>query len=96
MNQIKYQNDRTFGTANEDTQQPTIEVITGKLKKSERRYDAYDYSNDECFVELKSRKVKHDTYPTTMISTNKLDFIKKYPTKTYYWFFSYEDGLYYH
>ena len=96
MDIIKYNKDRQMGTTNEITQKPAIETITGKLIQSERRYDSYDYKNNKCFVELKTRNVNHNTYPTTMITASKLDFIKRYPKMDYYWFFSFKDGLYFH
>ncbi len=88
--------DKKFGSANEISQQPLIESIVGKVRKSDREYDVYDYHNRYCFIELKSRNIAHNAYATTMIGAGKLAFIKKHPEKEYYWFFKYTTGLYYH
>ena len=56
----------------------------------------YDYYNHSTFIELKSRRCKHNRYPTTMIGENKLQFARKFPDKTFVFLFRFEDGLYQH
>tara|TARA_R110000823_G_scaffold311068_1_gene436320 strand:+ start:886 stop:1335 length:450 start_codon:yes stop_codon:yes gene_type:complete len=70
--------DLNFGMIGEDKVEPMIrkyfntEVINTKLTKG--KFCAYDY---ECVerktrYELKSRRVKFDTYPTIIINTSKI------------------------
>ena len=56
----------------------------------------YDYYNSNTFIELKSRRCKHNRYPTTMIGENKLKFASKNPDKKFIFLFRFEDGLYQH
>ena len=56
----------------------------------------YDYYNHDTFIELKSRRCKHDTYPTTMIGLNKINFARDLPDKSFVFIFRFTDGLYQH
>ena len=56
-------------------------IIEKKYKVSLKKLDQYnpmDFVCDKFFVEIKSRRNKHDTYPTTIIGKNKIDYAKKY------------------
>ena len=44
-------------------------------------------------MELKSRRIAHDRYPTTIITRGKLNFCSD-PTKRYYIAYYFSDGLY--
>jgi hypothetical protein len=44
---------------------------------------------------MKSRRCKHDKYPTTFIGKNKVDEAKANPSITHIFVYAYEDGLYY-
>ena len=46
-------------------------------------------------IELKSRRCKSDTYPTTMIGFNKLQMAKR-QSKDVYFCFGFTDGLFFH
>ena len=96
MDLNKYFKDKETGSQNEQDCQSAIQSVVGHVIRSTYRYDAYDYSNEEYFIELKSRNCNHNTYDTTMISLSKIDFIKKHPDKKYMFFFKFIDGLYYH
>lgn len=78
----------------------TIDVIDEILKttliKDEDKYSIFDWHNKDktIFVELKSRRLYKDKYPTTMIGLNKIKFCND-TTKSYYFFFKFFDGLYY-
>ena len=41
------------------------------------KYCSYDFKNDDCIFELKSRRVLKRTYETTMIGMNKITEYKK-------------------
>ena len=59
------------------------------LKKG-TRYSKYDYYNDDTNIELKSRKNTYNTYPTTMITLNKLSTDKELIL-----IFNFIDGVYF-
>jgi hypothetical protein len=86
----KLSQDLAFGLNNEKLLKNRIQQITGTLKHTPV-YHSFDYYNNTCFVELKSRNCNFDKYDTTMIGMNK---IKKCiePTKDYYFFFSFADN----
>jgi hypothetical protein len=90
----KFKDDFIFGLAQEDV---LLEVIKKKfgndiIKTKER--SIFDYESDNVLVELKSRRVKKDTYPDTMIGINKIDFASK-SDKEVYFAFQFTDNLYY-
>jgi hypothetical protein len=94
MNNIK-KNDLNFGYLKEEE---ALEAIQNKfsncLQKVKNKYFVFDYSCDNCYVELKSRRNTHDKYPDTMVGKNKIDFAKK-SDRPVYFCFSFTDGLYF-
>lgn len=88
--------DLAFGTKNEDTIQNQIESIAGTPLIKQGGYSIMDYTNDvkTVYVELKTRRIKHNDYPTALIGANKIEFCSD-PSKTYYFVFCYSDGIYY-
>jgi hypothetical protein len=89
--------DIEMGNKNESE---TIDVIDKTLEttliKDEDKFSIFDWHNKDktIFVELKSRRLYKDKYPTTMIGTNKIKFCND-TIKSYYFFFKFFDGLYY-
>ena len=55
-----------------------------------------DYTNETntTYVELKTRRIRHDAYHTALIGANKIAFCSD-PLKTYFFVFCYLDGIYY-
>ena len=87
--------DRQFGRENEDKLLNTFqEKFACKLNKAIDRYSIFDYSSDDCFVELKTRKNTKDKYKDTMVGNNKIINAEKI-NKPVYFCFSFTDGLYY-
>ena len=88
--------DYKFGIAQENYLLPILKEKFGEtLSKTENKYCSFDFENNSCLIELKSRRCKSDTYPTTMIGANKLNKAKE-TTKDVYFCFNYTDGLYFH
>ncbi len=87
--------DYKFGTESEATVIDKLHTIDPTLVKTEDKYAPFDYEGNTCFVELKTRRNKKDTYPTTMVSNSKVECAKKNPNRDYYFAFQFEDGLYY-
>ena len=87
--------DYLFGFNNEVALKETIETVTGKLSHL-GKWDTFDYCNQQCFVELKSRTCNKDRYPTTMVGMNKVNEASSlFDLYDFYFFFKFTDGLYY-
>ena len=88
--------DLAFGTRNEDVIKNQIENIVGTPLIKQGGYSIMDYTNDikTIYVELKTRRINHDSYPTAIIGANKVEFCSD-PSKNYYFVFCYSDGIYY-
>ena len=89
--------DLQMGELNE---QKNIDALSSFFKtifiKDENKYAIIDWFNksNTIYLELKSRRLNHNDYPTTIIGVNKINYCKD-PTKTYYFAFSFLDGLYF-
>jgi hypothetical protein len=89
--------DIEFGLSKEKTYFEEIkDKLDRTLKQSDNRYSLFDFFGDNSYVELKSRKVKHNQYPDTMVGYNKIEFAEKSPSNKVYFVFSFTDGLYYY
>lgn len=88
--------DLAFGLKNEHTVLESIEGMVGTKLNHHRDYSVMDYSNESktIYVELKSRRIRHNAYDTALIGRNKIQYCTD-PNKAYYFVFSYTDGLYY-
>lgn len=63
------------------------------LKKTQNKYASFDFENDKCVLELKSRRNTKDKYPTTMVGFNKI--LKAHnEDRDVYFYFNFTDGLY--
>jgi hypothetical protein len=64
------------------------------VKKTTKSHP-FDFYNDEYYFELKSRNVYKNTYQTTIIGLNKIEFAKK-TEKFCIFLFKFIDGLYFY
>tara|TARA_B110000285_G_C14884253_1_gene495394 strand:+ start:49 stop:471 length:423 start_codon:yes stop_codon:yes gene_type:complete len=99
MSKFNIHTERKFGWDLEDIVKPFIELeLNSKLNKYSNQFAIFDYFNKDFEIELKSRRVKYNTYPSTMIGVNKykkgLEHIRN--GKNVYFFFNFTDGLYYY
>ena len=96
MNKQKV-DDLLMGSKNEDYAADIIKNYLNlkDLNKLEK-YDPFDFYNKEkdIYFEVKSRRVNHNKYETTMIGYNKIIEAKKH--KTVYFIFIFNDGNYYY
>ena len=93
LNPIKL-NDLDFGMKKEISE---IEKIRNKFSKSLKptnNFFVFDYVSPECYIELKARRNKLNTYPDTMVGKNKMDYAET-ADRPVYFVFSFIDGLYY-
>ena len=90
---VNYQNDLTFGLSEEIRIKTILEDNFGSLESLDK-YNPFDFENDKYLLELKSRRVTHNQYPTAMVNYSKLVKTKD-TTKTRIIIFNYTDGIYY-
>jgi len=87
--------DLAYGINSEVTHKQSLE---GFFKKSLTRrggYNTFDYDDGATlFVELKSRRIRHNKYPTAIIGANKVDVAALNPSRSYWFCYAYEDGIY--
>ncbi len=60
------------------------------------KFHQMDFTSNNKYFEIKSRRFNHNKYKTTMIGKNKIDYANKYPDKTFYFIFVFDDGIYYY
>jgi len=89
--------DLVFGTGLEESLKPSLEKIAGCPLTRLGGYSIFDYVNESgtVFVELKSRRIKHNDYQTAIVGLNKVRVACEDSSKAYYFCFNYTDGLYY-
>jgi hypothetical protein len=93
MTNILYPADYAFGTKEEDKIVPLLkEFFKRDIKRSEDKFAKHDFYDEEYTYELKSRTNKHDKYPTTMITQDK---IVRQNNKKLILLFNFTNGLYY-
>lgn len=87
--------DLVYGTQNEHAKHTALERFF-KTKLSRRGgYSTFDYDDGATlFVELKSRRIRHNQYPTAIIGANKVRVAENNPTRDYWFCYAYEDGMY--
>ena len=92
---MRHRNDDIqMGMSNEDHCRPLLESYLKTTLKKNNWNAVFDFKNEneDIWVELKSRRVNKERYPTTIITRGKLDFCSDL-TKSYYIAFQFEDGL---
>jgi hypothetical protein len=89
-------NDLAFGEANEMTTHEVLEAFLDTTLERKGGYAVFDFENPTktIFVELKSRRIKHDTYDTAIIGLNKIAFCDQVEGVQYWIAFCYVDGIY--
>jgi hypothetical protein len=65
------------------------------IVKTEDDFDAIDFESSDTFLELKSRRIIHNKYPTALIGCNKIAKIKNISKPNNYICWNYLDGLFY-
>lgn len=88
-----YTVDRKFGFKQEDMLFDKIRSIYGETLQKTSQFSKVDYMDDDTLIEMKSRRNKHNTYPTTMISKSKIDYMLNSGKKSIA-LFNFTDGLY--
>ena len=90
-----FKDDYKYGTQNEQNVKSKLDVFFNTKLIHRGGNSTFDYDNgSNIFVELKSRRIRHDQYDTAIIGANKVESAKKNPQNTYWFCYLYEDGLY--
>lgn len=91
----KKQEDLNFGKNKEDE---IFDVVKHHfnlpLLKKRSVYSIIDFSDNNNYLELKSRRCKYEDYDTSIIGHNKIIYADKL-NKNVYFLFYFTDGLYY-
>jgi hypothetical protein len=89
-------NDIAFGTNSELMNHELLQMFLDTTLERKGGYAVFDFENPSktIFVELKSRRIKHDTYDTAIIGLNKIAFSDHIPDAEFWFAFCYLDGLY--
>ena len=87
--------DIAFGVESEKDNYEIIKefVCCPELQRNKRN-DIFDFESENILVELKTRKCLSNKYKDSMVGVNKLNYAKQKGKETYF-FFSFEDGLFY-
>tara|TARA_R100000951_G_scaffold97173_2_gene86766 strand:- start:819 stop:1259 length:441 start_codon:yes stop_codon:yes gene_type:complete len=102
MNEIQ-KNDLNFGSKSEQEIHSILEEQFGKLLRTELnpemgKYYEFDKYNEDYFIEIKSRRINHDDYPSLFFGKNKLikgdEILKKCPLLRIFYLWKCNDGIY--
>lgn len=89
--------DIAYGVASELSNLDILQSFLDTTLERKGGYAVFDFENPNrtIFVELKSRRIKHDTYDTAIIGFNKIAFANHFDGEAQFWLaFCYTDGVY--
>jgi hypothetical protein len=89
-------NDIVFGEASEMTNLDILQSYLDTTLERKGGYAVFDFENPTktIFVELKTRRIKHDTYDTAIIGLNKIAFCEQVKDVDYWFAYCYTDGIF--
>jgi hypothetical protein len=96
-----YAGDYAFGKQGEATSLPKLNKYFSTEMVEQPRYAPFDFicKNNTIYFELKTRKCKHNTYPTLWINWDKVQTAKAAlrtnPDRKYYFAFNLYDGIWF-
>jgi len=102
MNNTK-RNDLNFGFKSEEEIHVILEEEFGTLLRSSKnpemgKYYEFDKYNEDYFIEVKTRRIKHNQYPSLFFGNNKLikgdELLKKNPNLRIFYLWRCNDGIY--
>ena len=86
--------DLDFGKLKEIEIKQILEQYFNTTLQTTSKYNLIDFYNDDIYIELKSRRNTYNKFNTTIIGSNKIDYVKTLNKKCYF-VFNYLDGLYF-
>ena len=85
--------DLQFGKNKEIEIHKMLECYFTTTLQISSKYGLMDFYNDDIYIELKSRRNTYNKYNTTIIGSNKIDYVKTLNKKSYFVFY-FIDGLF--
>jgi hypothetical protein len=87
--------DVAFGTTSELNNLETLQNFFQTTLERRGGYSVFDYANPgrTIEVELKTRRINHDTYDSAIIGQNKINYCNN-PDVEYWFAYCYMDGVY--
>ena len=67
------------------------QYFSADIQEQPNKWAKHDFSDSKALYELKSRSFKKNTFPTTLMTCNKVDVVNK--DKTLYFLFNFTDEL---
>ena len=93
MNQLE--KDLKFGLCGEKNIYEKLKTISSsKISKTLNKFAIMDFESDDFVIELKTRRIKSNTYPDIMIGVNKINYIRN-SIKRGIIAYQFKDGDYY-
>lgn len=96
-----FKTDYTFGIASEEKNKIILESVFNTTFTRRGGMVTFDYDNMDTptkpktiYAELKTRRVKHNTYSTAIIGANKVWVASQNPNAEYWFVYNYTDGIY--
>jgi hypothetical protein len=91
--------DRAFGAMGETQASGILNSAFNTTLERRGGFHTFDYGGTlptgrTIELELKTRRIRHDQYPTTMVGRNKIEYCTN-PNTDYYFVFNFSDGMYY-
>ena len=86
--------DLVFGKLKENEIKEILEQYFNTTLQQTSKYGLIDFYNDDLYIELKSRRNTYSKFNTTIIGSNKIDYVKTLNKKSLF-VFNFIDGLYY-
>ena len=90
----KKYSDLVFGKLKENEIKEILEQYFNTTLQQTSKYGLIDFYNDDLYIELKSRRNTYSKFNTTIIGSNKIDYVKTLNKKSLF-VFNFIDGLYY-
>lgn len=90
-----FKSDYAFGMNHEEKNTELLSKVFKKPLIRRGGCATFDYDDGGLLsVELKSRRIRHDAYPTTLIGLNKVEWAASNPTRQCWFCWNYVDGVY--
>ena len=96
-----FQSDYNFGISSEMTNKNVLEKVFQTTFTRRGGMVTFDYDNLDTptkpttiYAELKTRRIKHNAYPTALIGANKVWVASQNPNAEYWFVYNYTDGIY--
>jgi len=95
LSKTTFAEDYSFGTQSEEKVVVKLNQFLNTTLERKGGFCVFDFENPTktIHVELKTRRIQHDRYPTAIIGANKVDNCSD-SNKKYIFVFAYTDGLY--